>query len=220
MASLFYDEELTRKFVERLREANSEQGSDVPDAYYFQIMTREKYGSFTNQILFRKLVSLSRLVDEIHQATPFRGFYIEGRKVPHESLVCYMTPEPRDIERAGKQVCASFILKAEDQKFAIPSAFLSECQKNPASRRILDVDVDVKDKFPAVMAGVEKAGIKPRFIIDSRGGYHILCYDCTGKESKALYDLSQEVGDIDMLKNAMVPIPGTLQGGVPVRLLF
>ena len=212
--SLIVNEKETKAFINALRE---KRGDDLtlPDAYYFQIMTREKYGSFTNQILFRKLVKLESLIDELHKATPFRGFYVDGKHVPHDSLVCYMTPEPRDVERTNKQVCAAYILKQDNQEFDMGRAFLSECQKYPAQRRILDVDVDVSEKYPLVARGMEEIGVAPTFTIQSRGGYHLLCYDCEPQVNKALYDLSKAIGDIDMLKNAMVPIPGTLQ--VPPR---
>ena len=215
--SLICNEAETAAFVEALKKQRGDLA--VPDAYYFQIMTREKYGSFTNLILFRKIVKLDSLIDEIHKATPFRGFYVDGKHVPHDSLVCYMTPEPRDVEKASKHVCASFILKETDQEFNLPSQFMSECQKNAAERRILDIDIDDASKFPAVAEKIEDLDVEPTFIIRSRGGYHLLCYDCPKTVNKALYDMSQQIGDIDMLKNSMIPIPGTLQGGVEVKWL-
>lgn len=214
--SLIVNEKETAAFINALREKRGDDPT-LSDAYYFQIMTREKYGSFTNQILFRKLVKLDSLIDELHKATPYRGFYLDGKHVPHDTLVCYMTPEPRDVEKANKQVCAAFILKPDNQQFDLGRAFLSECQKYPAQRRILDVDVDVSEKYPMVAKGMKEISVVPTFTIQSRGGYHLLCYDCEPQENKALYDLAKAIGDIDMLKNSMVPIPGTLQGGVEVK---
>jgi hypothetical protein len=214
--SLVVNEAAVLAFVEALKQRRL---PGDPDEYYFQIMTREKYGSFIGKILTRKVVHLDRLLDEIHSATPFRGFYENGKHIPHDSLVCYMTPEPRDVQRAMKHVCAEFILKEDEQSFRMPRAFYSECQKHPAQRRILDVDVDDPSKYPEVAQELETLGIIPAITIKSRGGYHVLCYDCGPVQNKGLYEMSKRIGSIDMLKNAMVPIPGTLQGGVEVQML-
>lgn len=214
--SLVVDEQAVLGFVEALKK---QRRPEDPDEYYIQILTREKYGGPDTRILVRKVVPLDGLLDAIHDSTPFRGFYVDGKRIPHESLACYVTPEPRDTERAMKQLCAQFILKDENQTIRMPAAFYSECQKYPAQRRILDVDIDNTEKYPDVAEKLKEIGVNPTISIKSRGGYHLLCYDCTPIENKALYDMSKAIGDIDLLKNALVPIPGTLQGGIPVMLL-
>ena len=134
-----------------------------------------------------------------------------------ESLVCYLSPEPRDIEQAGKQICASFILKSTEQDFRIPSQYLSECQKHPYEKRILDIDVDNKEKYSLVMEAIQVAKVIPKFVIESRGGYHILCYDLGKHQNAMLHEAMKKIGDVDMLKNALIPIPGTFQGGIKVN---
>lgn len=212
MASLFVNEEQTNEFISALREITSSF-----DYFYVTIMSRAKYGGVDN-LFFRKLVQLDRVVEEIHQATPLRGFYFKGKLVPHDSLAVYITPEPRDLERAGKEICAAFVLKSEGTTvFNLSSMFLSECQKHASQKRVLDIDIDDKSKYLAVRKVLDANEIQPKFTLESRGGYHLLCYDLSRKNQKLVHDTSQEVGDIDLLRNSMVPLPGTLQGGVEVK---
>lgn len=216
MSSLFHNEDETKAFMHLLQKKEGTSGY-----YYIQIATRKKYGSPRDDILFRKLVKLDQLIDELHQATPLRGFYRHGQKIDPGTIVCYMTPEPRDVERATKQVCASYILKQPDEEFRIASRFLSECQKCAAERTILDIDIDDREAYPVVMDALREMSLVPAISIETRGGYHLLCTEQTNKQSAALHTLCKAKfnGKVELLSNALVPIPGTIQGGFPVRIL-
>lgn len=215
MEPLLVNEAVTRAFLAKLH-ATNDTGNDN---YYLQISTRAKYGGI-NQVLFRKVVKLDRVVEELHRATPLRGFCFEGQPIPHHSLAVYLTPEPRDTDKACRQVCSAFILKQGPGEFKLASLYLSECQKCPSQRRILDVDIDDKSKYlPMRDLLVSELNVQVAFTIESRGGYHLLCYDLPSKAAKLVHEASQKWGDIDLLKNSLVPLPGTLQGGVEVKWL-
>ncbi|KAH9251704.1 hypothetical protein BASA81_010374 [Batrachochytrium salamandrivorans] len=215
MEPLLVNEEVTRAFLAKLHSSNNTSN----DNYYLQISTRAKYGGI-NQVLFRKVVKLDRVIEELHRATPLRGFYFDGQHIPHHSLAVYLTPEPRDTDKACRQVCSAFILKQGQEDFKLASLYLSECQKSPSQRRILDIDIDVKEKYlPMRNLLVLELNVQVAFTIESRGGYHLLCYDLPPKAAKLVHDASKRWGDIDLLKNSLIPLPGTIQGGVEVQWL-
>lgn len=214
MSSLFHDEDETKAFLTKLQE----QHSNTTPYYYVQVATRKKYGGISDEILFRKLVKAEHLIDELHQATPLRGFYRRGQRIAPETIVCYMTPEPRNVERATKQVVASYILKQPEEEFRISSKFLSECQKCSAERNLLDIDIDDREMYPLVMDALENMMLVPALSIQTRGGYHLLCKDPTNQQCNQLHALCKlHKGRVELLKNALVPIPGTWQGGFAVK---
>lgn len=195
-----------------------------PDSLYcLQIMTRTKYGGFAHKILTKDVVKCDHVIAKIHSRTPLGGFEIDGETVPHSSLVVYMTPEPRDLGKANKEMISKYItLSDHDQsKFRLDRELLSSLQKHPMSKRILDVDVDDKTLFEQVKETlrVELPNKPPTFVLESRGGYHMLLFDCNGSESKSMHDMTKKLGKIELLKNAMIPLPGTSQGGVEVKWL-
>jgi len=210
--SLFANERETHEFLAALRDKAGE-GS----IHYIQVETRTKYGSPVNKILRDDTMPLDRVVNFVHSATPARGFYVKGEPIDNSGVVVYLTPEPRDCERAAKEVCAKFILG--QCKADLGWAFKAEAQRHPQSRRILDVDVDDKALYEPVRDMLAAEGVRPEFVLETRGGYHFVCYDLTDAQQKAIYFFAKNLTKVDLLKNSMVPLPGTLQGGFEVKWL-
>ena len=78
------DERAARDFLDALQTHGPT--AEAPKCFYFQLLTRQKYGSELNRILFGRLVELDELIDAVYDATPARGFYHNG-PIPLDSMV-------------------------------------------------------------------------------------------------------------------------------------
>jgi hypothetical protein len=107
-------------------------------------------------------------------------------------------------------------------------AFLNAYQTNVGTRNWIDVDIDSKN-FD-VVSYIHRMMDENKVIyttIETRGGYHVLLYKETikfnfnliiEKAQKILLEHGEETECIVNVNN-MVPIPGTLQAGFPVKFV-
>jgi hypothetical protein len=155
--------------------------------------------------------------------------------IPIEAVATYCSVNPRDLYAAGAatvQAATSAVLthRTFDTVAVLDKTFLSEAQKHQ-HRRFIVVDLDCKDYFAEVSADLASHHITPKFIIETRGGYHIVIdkEQVTGGAGKFVYTQlakrtfvnadGQTKSLVDVLSNPFSPIPGTVQGGFPVRIL-
>jgi hypothetical protein len=216
VTSLIANEEEILAFFDAL-------GFPATSSFYFHIAARKKYGAKVDALLTRTVVTRDTIVDVIHRSTPARGFYAYGEKVPHSALVCYMTPEPRNVEQATRRTCAKFLLKEDsnnNKEFDMRSEYLTEIQKAPLyNGTIIDIDLDIPEIALDVLKGLRALGIKPIVNVQTRGGFHFVCQmDKPKKSAVWMRFKSIDPKAFQLVKNGLIPIPGTIQGGVPVKL--
>jgi len=144
--------------------------------------------------------------------------------VPQDSLVLYMTANPRDLYQAGLRTIGELAKNAIDnRKFNNPhKQVLSMIQKTRGSRHFTCFDVDSKEE--GKLERIKELIPEPhRIIIETRGGYHVLVYAEKFIEigvetcNKLWYRSMQEISDIN--GDMLVAVPGTCHGGFVPRIV-
>jgi hypothetical protein len=140
------------------------------------------------------------------------------------------------------------LLKNNTDLHLIPSKFRTIVQKSISKKLYTVLDVDTKNIYPDVINILNKYDIKPYCIIETRGGYHItlnhkdlgnLRYNTICECSKKVRckhimtfgeylhkimvtwknDDDPNKAAVECAKDPYSPIPGTLQGGFPVKFI-
>jgi hypothetical protein len=167
-----------------------------------------------------------RLLSKIKQLECPRGSYFVTKmeeEVPQEALALYLTPNPRNLWRATLKGIGKLAQMVEnDNRNANPqSEIMSEIQRN-CSRKVY-VTFDIDQKGPEILEKVDQALLgsdkKCRLILETRGGYHILVRPelVSPAVSKSWYRNLATMADVT--GDAMIPVPGTYQGGFTPHFL-
>ena len=145
------------------------------------------------------------------------GSYTHNNQpLPSESLVIYGTTNARSVKKAIKHLVPELISAGFDNNFDIDLSkrCISAIMKGKEEVEWLTIDID--DKEPSSLPEVKKFLTEEDIdflTVETRGGYHVLF---TGRESVQVllrYTRQYTIGDI------FCPIPGTYQGGFPVKFL-
>jgi hypothetical protein len=190
------------------------------------IIARPKYNKtikFKKHYMNPKLISninVDQFIEKIREYEVPIGHYKDsnGTICPEDSLVIYCTTNPRSMKKSSKQLLYDLMQGFTDQN---PSIFnnlygrLNSCiLSNKEKINIITIDIDDKSELKDVLSYVDSIKIKVLCIIETRGGYHVLFrqqenIDLIFKNYKDKYD----IGDI------CCAIPGTFQGGFPVKFI-
>lgn len=192
----------------------------------------------------RKLIrekNWNRFLRTIRKYETIEGSYLSknGLPVPQHSLTVYFNINPSNSLKSLKE----FNQKISDWQFEMfvngSSSFkgkfnkldieIMNCfQRNRGTKNWIDIDFDVPKTFdaPKEMKEFLKGKNLRYFWIDTKSGYHLLV-DRRGLrfnpeeiciEGRRLS--GEDAKEIVVNKNEMIPLPGTLQGGYPVRVLW
>lgn len=165
---------------------------------------------------------------------------LSGHSIPHSCMVVYFSVNPSDAAAAA----ADFKKKIADGELAMQrgdSGFsylrmegmlMASFQKCRSRRIFMDMDVDMPIDDPyEVLDALHDAGLNMDAVhpIITRGGMHILIETASAGFGKTLNPpalalmlnerFKGRASEIAINRNAMVPLPGTRQGGFGVRLL-
>lgn len=220
------DEEALKQFIEWLPDL-------LPhEQYYLCLFARKKYvpdGFLKNDKsqLKRVTSNKSMMLRKIRQMEVAYGIYdYDGLPIPQEALALYITPNPRDLWKAGLNLSDEIIKKIKNNNRTYnPNALALDCiQISSTSRKFYDLDVDIKPEysqiFPEVKEMIEKL-LNPDCLtyIKTRGGMHILVNveKMDNRFKKNWYQSVQKLPDhrFDIMMNGdgMIPVIGCTQGG-------
>jgi hypothetical protein len=121
----------------------------------------------------------------------------------------------------------------------LDNSLMTAYQQSTGEKTWIDIDCDVNKKYKPhedeeLKEYMEYKGLKDYYWIDTRSGYHLLLkrkeltfnpQDLTKEIYKGYYSYMNSINEIYgsteviVNKNAMIPLPGTFQGGYPVRVL-
>lgn len=201
------------------------------EQYYIALFARKKYfpGGFLindKSQLSRKTATKDRIIEKIKQMEV--PYYFNGKLIPEEALALYITPNPRDLWRAGLQTLKEIAEKVKNgDRTYNPQALAMNCiQTSSSTKKFFDIDLDLL----RIISGEELDEIKTnlnRFVgennytlIKTKGGFHILIHlqELSVINSKTWYKNINhslpEVYTITMSGDALLPIPGCAQGGI------
>ena len=165
-----------------------------------------------------------------------------GKDIPDECVVCYANINPSSMIKAydmfmiemNKEVFSAFNSEQNQKQANYESIrrmdrVLMNCIQKSRSRKVyIDIDMDTKDPdlFEVFVNNLTIEYDPPTFhIIEPHGGYHFLIKNDTIPKELNLGKLVQDADkvakktgkEVVFNKNQMIPIPGTLQSGFPVK---
>ena len=169
----------------------------------------------------------------------------DGSPMPNEGMGIYWNINPSNMVKATSEFAQKMIRSLAEVSLGQGSSMdyikhldreiMSCLHHATGSRHYIDIDVDMAKgkKFTVeghaglsrVLEDLKGRGVEFA-LIDTRSGYHILMkresikFDYTGY-LKTVLDSNREVFDDLMTNhNRMIPLPGALQGGYPVRIIY
>lgn len=228
------DEQSLREFIDWLPELQ------VNEVFYLSLFARKKYcpelvQSNDKTQLKRFTSDKSRMIHKIRQLEIGLGKWVlSDRSAPQSSLVLYITPNPRNMQKAtaamGKRCWELF----RSNNFNLHAEAMS-CIQNAKSRTVyVDFDIDNKDLNVYQLKQLCQGMVGDNFtIVETRGGYHVLVNPVGA--SKYAKELSENIGiksvanwykemqstlDVDKdAKPQLLPVPGTVQGDFIPKLI-
>lgn len=220
-------EETFNKFLEWLPELENGQ------KFYFSLFARKKYGATEGLKadkgqLKRFTASKEQAYNKIKKLEVELGSYeVDGVKVNQDSLVLYVTANPRDMHKAGLKTAKELVSMMADGKtiYNPQSVALNQIQVT-GIKKYFDIDLDLKEgqtlsnlQLYDLLMGKDliNASAVEKSIIKTRGGYHILVEldKIDEKFKKSWYNNFSQLKDdrfsIMMNGDNMTPVPGCVQ---------
>jgi hypothetical protein len=181
----------------------------------------------------REVVSQrGKLLHKVKELCVASGLYNDrnGRLIPPHAFAVYITPNPRSFKKAAVQTIAELAAGlAQGRPLRLDSLVKTQIHRAVSRKIYLDLDVDPAgtDDWQAVVAKAKTIlGETPSHVIRTRSGAHVLVQtqhlDKAVKRTfyKQLQELGEEMdGLLEIRSDAMVPVPGTSQGGATALLL-
>lgn len=214
---LIYDVDQVRRFVSML---NFEDGPHMTC-----LTVRSKYDPNTKDCMFKRRVShhSRALLRDILDFETTQGI-LDDQDVPIsiEALVIYATTNGRSEVKAAQQVMETLTKSLFEGTIAttnMVSLSKRALHKHKAKTDFITVDIDDKSLYDACLAWLIPNVGSPAFTIETRGGFHLLYRQDAG--AVLFRDMRRHFQHpkIEVLGDAMCPVPGTLQGGFEVRFI-
>ncbi len=149
------------------------------------------------------------------------GSYRDSIEIfPTNILVLYATTNPRNGVAAAKKFVGEIIDAAfgnikEDYIFSHLHDRLNSCiMGSKGDIELITIDIDGKELYPKVAEFLKEIDETPAAVIETHGGYHVLL-----NRSEKTSLVFKEFSSIHTMGDIFCPIPGTYQGGFPVRFV-
>lgn len=210
------------------------------EQYYVSLMSRKKYlpNSFLTadkSQLKRFTATKDRIVAKLRQLEIELGTYtFKDNPIPQEALAVYITPNPRDLTKAGLNMLKAIAEKVIRKEIYNPKSLaLNMIQVSCSNKYFFDIDVDFLQILPKESATRFTSDLStylPCTIIKTHGGIHILIHLRNIPEDKKgrWYNYFTQFGEywgpenfftVTMNGDNLIPIPGTCQGGFIPKML-
>lgn len=220
------DEEKLREFIDWLPELERNE------TFYVSLFARSKYCKGIAHIrsdkaqLKRFTSNKSRLFYKLKQLECEVGSYRQkDNPIPQEALAVYISPSPRDFERATKQSLKKFaeLITTQYNGYNPHQEVMSEIQKARGRKLIMDFDFDIdKSQIEPTIHKVKEVLTDDMFdVIETRGGIHVLVKldNITDDIKKIWYKHISSIDGADQAGDCMLPIVGTYQGGFTPKFI-
>lgn len=213
-----YDEQQIRRFAELIGTDNS--------THHLHVIGRPKYNSsvkFKTHYMSPKTIrnlSSEEFAEKIRSFEVPVGYYRDSNKVicPVDSLVIYCTTNPRCNKKAAKKLLHELVdAFAGDSINVIDNLNnrLNSCiMSSKGETKLITMDIDSKIDLPEVLEYLDKCNIVPVANIETHGGYHLML-----KPEKNIENVFKKFSSKHTMGDINCPVPGTLQGGFPVRFV-
>ena len=229
MESLIYDEDEIRRFISEVIKPLEDD-----EVYILLLTARKKYSdsmTTSQEVVHRDVIrnnDLNKMLRKIRRIANVRGIYTDkntGMEVEPDAFVLYFLTDPRSMLK-GYEAFTSDInkwiydsLKGEcknlDYYRNLDVKLFSAIHRSRSRSSYFIVDIDIKDKdvldeIVALLQGEIK------WISETRGGYHLIV-DKNKNSGTIMHTKIRGMEYVEILKEPMTAIPGTLQGGFEVK---
>lgn len=219
--NLVYDEEQIKRFAKLIDSENS--------LHQMFIAARPKYitegtDKSRNRHMNTK-VSVNKSPEEFVRLVrkyelPIGSYNDDGYVYPNNCLVIYCTTNARDGRQAGKKLIQKLVDGAfENGKAEIFDHLYSNVDSclmsSKVKTKLVTIDIDEKEQYAEVKQFLDDNKVTPAAVIETRGGYHVLVM----AEDAGNCRLHQKYGKKITIGDTFCPVPGTIQGGWPVRFV-
>jgi len=226
---ILYDEDMALSFINEVMYPLKQD-----EWFYGCLFARKKYApelvkSNDRTQLNRFIVNKKEhIVPKVKRMEiPLGGWMLKDHEVPKEALVFYINPNPRDMKKAVRTLGKKCWSLTEGNGSSVVREAYSAVQQSRGTGSFLTIDVDgeglKKDTLFGKMSDIlDDSGIEKCHIIETRGGYHLLIDNKLITDSKVKSFIIKELkreGLADKVGDMLSPMPGTIQGGFPVRLI-
>src|SRR6478609_5353117 len=222
---IIQDDEELQNFINWLPEC------EPHEQYYISLLARKKYvpnSALTadKSQIKRITATKDRIIQKLRQMECEVGAYqFKGEAIPQQALAVYITPNPRDLRKAGLQLLKDIATKVMYNEIYNPKSLsLNVIQTSCSNKKYFDIDIDVKRG--AISSSVHflthlegKINRDCITLVHTHGGMHMLIelakiepiYKNTWY--KSILGMKCEHYDVTMNGDNLIPLPGTTQGG-------
>lgn len=212
--NFIYDELQIRQFAELIGLQDSIHQIFVAARSKYNKNVQFKTAHVANYSFFD--VSIDKFINFIKKCEVSVGIY--GSNLPTDCFAVYCTTNARK----GKIAAKNFITNCLDSMFSGDEKIFNNMHEKltgtiMASKEktvFTTIDIDSKEDYKKVKDYLKSKEIKPAAIVETRGGYHVLI-----KTDENLGDIYKTFSSIHTMGDTFCPIPGTLQGGFPVKFV-
>lgn len=219
------DEVILKNFIDWLPDLTS------TEKFYVALFARKKYDDTLQSTasdkmqLKRLLCTKENMIQKIRQLEIEEGLYhLKDRVATQKSLAIYITPNPRCMIKANKDMLIRLATAVSNQNFFhnLHAESLSCVQRSKSYAYVVDFDIDDKTiDLSSIKSILHKDCYK---ILETRGGYHILVYPQKATEYNKMlnvgtdeypqnwYGMIKKTFPCDITGDQMIPIPGCTQG--------
>lgn len=230
------DKDELKKFIDWLPSSSND------DKFYISLFARKKYGATEGLKsdkgqLKRFITSKKDIFNKIKKLEVELGSYtVDGLEINNNSLAVYITPNPRNMGKAGIKLAMEVLNHLYKDK--IPDNPISlgyNAIQTHGLEIYTDVDIDLtplgkeKDRTLLLNSIFELTDLfvnrDALSVVESNGGFHFLIRkkDVDKKFSKTWYTgfrkMKNEDFETTMNGDNMIPMPGCIQGGFTPKLL-
>jgi hypothetical protein len=189
------------------------------EIYMLFLLARKKYAPFLKSDkaqLKRVLATKDRIKEKIRQMEiSYGGYKVDGQVVPQEALAVYITPNPRSLTRAMKQLAKQLVECGFEGRVLNPvSEALTAVHQNLGTTYFKDFDYDhvsFEDLKPKVEKSINLSAVN---FLKTNGGYHVLVTleKIEQQYAKSWFLNLTRIKGCDVRGDNLIPIPGCIQG--------
>ena len=189
------------------------------EQYYLCLFARKKYapgmqGIKTDKSQMKRFTSCKeRMFNKIRQLEcPIGAYTHRDIPIPQEALALYVSPSPRDLQRATIESLINLAKKVKDgnPNMNPHQEVMSTIQRTRSRKTVITFDIDSKD--PAILNELRSISKDAVSVIETRGGYHFLVRpELMPEDNGQWYQQFAKYADIK--GDALCPVVGTSQGG-------
>lgn len=212
--SILQDETKFNEFLAFLPELEENE------VFYLSLFGRHKYCSTLPNMRDNQLVRFTSSKEDLREKIvrcecPIGGYKRDGFDVPQEAIAMYIALNPRNIVKANKTLMIELAKRIADGNTSFNPLSLARTSIHNATGRKVFADFDYDfiepaEHLPAIKAVLPDNAFR---IMKTRGGFHLLVSLANAPKGDWFKKLAALKGCDVKGSNAMIPVPGCVQGG-------